>query len=59
MDAVQNYTQPASEKFRVLEEVKQAIIELRKKKASYQAITALLRETAGIDQIILNVVVTE
>ena len=49
MDAVQNYTQPASEKFRVLEEVKQAIVELRKKKASYQAITALLRDTAGID----------
>src|SRR2546425_8569599 len=49
MDAVQNYTQPASEKFRVLEDVKQAIIELRKKKASYQAITTLLRDTAGID----------
>src|SRR6267143_4977825 len=48
-EAVRNYTPPAPEKYRALEEVKECIIELRAKKASYQTITALLHDTAGID----------
>ena len=48
-EAVNNYAQPASQKYRELEEVKGCIIELRSKKASYKTIQALLRDTAGID----------
>jgi len=48
-EAVSNYTPPAPEKYRALEEVKDSIIELRKKKASYQVITTILRDAAGID----------
>ena len=48
-EAVRNYTPPAPEKYRALEEVKECIVELRAKKASYQTITALLHDTAGID----------
>jgi len=48
-EAVRNYAQPASNKYRALEQVKESIVELRSKKASYKTITALLRDTAGID----------
>lgn len=48
-EAVRHYTPPAPEKYRALEEVKECIIELRAKKASYQTITAMLHDTAGID----------
>ena len=48
-EAVRNYTPPAPEKYRALEEVKDSIVELRKKKASYQVITTILHDAAGID----------
>jgi IS30 family transposase len=48
-EAVNNYTPPPSEKYRVLEEVKESIAELRKKQASYQTIRAMLKDNAGID----------
>jgi hypothetical protein len=48
-EAVRNYTPPAPEKYRALEEVKECLIELRTKKASYQTITALLHDSAGIE----------
>lgn len=48
-EAVKNYAQPASQKYRELEEVKECIAELRSKKASYKTIQALLCDTAGID----------
>ena len=47
--AVNNYAPPESEKYQALNEVKESIIELRKRKASYQAIRAILHENAGIE----------
>jgi hypothetical protein len=48
-EAVRNYTPPAPEKYRALEEVKECLIELRSKKASYQTITTMVHDIAGID----------
>ena len=48
-EAVNNYTPPPSEKYRALEEVKESIVGLRKKQASYQTIRAMLKDNAGID----------
>ena len=48
-EAVKNYTPPAPEKYRALEEVKDSIIELRERKASYQTIRAMLHDNAGIE----------
>jgi IS30 family transposase len=48
-EAVNNYTPPPSAKYRTLEEVKESIIALRKKQASYQTIRAMLKDNAGID----------
>ena len=48
-EAVNNYAPPAPKKYRALEEVKECIIELRKKQASYQTIRAMLHDNAGID----------
>jgi IS30 family transposase len=47
--AVNNYAPPESEKYQALNEVKESIIELRKRKASYQTIRALLHENAGLE----------
>lgn len=48
-EAVKNYTPPPPEKYRALEEVKDCVIELRNKKASYQTIRAMLHENVGIE----------
>jgi IS30 family transposase len=48
-EAVNNYAPPAPKKYRALEEVKECIVELRKKQASYQTIRAMLHDNAGID----------
>lgn len=48
-EAVKNYTPPAPEKYRALDEVKESIIELRGRKASYQTIRAILHDNAGIE----------
>jgi spermidine/putrescine-binding protein len=48
-EAVKNYAPPAPKKYRALEEVKECIVELRKKQASYQTIRAMLHDDAGID----------
>jgi IS30 family transposase len=48
-EAVKNYVPPAPKKYRALEEVKECIIELRKKQASYKTIRTILRDNAGID----------
>jgi len=48
-EAVKNYTPPAPEKYRALEEVKDSIIELRERKASYQTIRAMLHDNASIE----------
>jgi IS30 family transposase len=48
-EAVKNYTPPAPEKYRALQEVKDCIDELRNKKASYQTIRAMLKENTGIE----------
>jgi hypothetical protein len=48
-EAVRNYAPPASEKYRTLDEVKESIIELRKRKASYQIIRTILQDNAGIE----------
>jgi IS30 family transposase len=48
-EAVKNYTPPAPEKYRALNEVKESIITLRERKASYQTIRAILHENAGIE----------
>jgi hypothetical protein len=48
-EAVKNYTPPAPEKYRVLNEVKESIIALRERKASYEIIRTLLQESAGIE----------
>jgi hypothetical protein len=48
-EAVKNYTPPAPEKYRALNEVKESIIALRARKASYETIRAMLHENAGIE----------
>ena len=48
-EAVKNYTPPAPEKYRALNEVKESIMALRERKASYETIRAMLHENAGID----------
>ena len=48
-EAVKNYAPPAPEKYRALEEVKECIVELRNKQASYQTIRTLLHENASIE----------
>jgi spermidine/putrescine-binding protein len=48
-EAVKNYTPPPPEKYRALEEVKDCIVELRDKKASYQTIRMILKDNAGIE----------
>lgn len=48
-EAVKNYVPPSPEKYRALEEVKECVIELRNKKASYQTIRAMLHENASIE----------
>lgn len=48
-DAVKNYTPPAPEKYRALNEVKESIMALRERKASYETIRAMLHENAGIE----------
>jgi len=48
-EAVKNYIPPPPEKYRALEEVKDCIIELRDKKASYQTIRTMLHDNAGIE----------
>jgi IS30 family transposase len=48
-EAVKNYIPPPPEKYRALEEVKDCIVELRDKKASYQTIRTILKDNAGIE----------
>jgi hypothetical protein len=48
-EAVKNYTLPVPEKYRALNEVKDSIIALRERKASYETIRAMLHENAGIE----------
>jgi hypothetical protein len=48
-EAVNNYTPPAPEKYRALNEVKESIVVLRERKASYETIRAMLHENAGIE----------
>jgi IS30 family transposase len=48
-EAVKNYTPPAPEKYRALNEVKESIVALRERKASYEIIRTLLHENAGIE----------
>ena len=48
-EAVKNYTPPAPEKYRALNEVKESIMALRERKASYETIRIMLYENAGIE----------
>ena len=48
-EAVKNYMPPAPEKYRALNEVKDSIIVLRERKASYETIRVMLHENAGIE----------
>jgi hydrogenase maturation factor len=48
-EAVNHYTPPAPEKYRALNEVKESIIALRERKASYETIRVMLHENAGIE----------
>ena len=48
-EAVKSYAPPAPEKYRALNEVKESIIALRERKASYETIRTLLHENAGIE----------
>ena len=48
-EAVKNYTPLAPEKYRALNEVKESIIALRERKASYETIRAMLHENAGVE----------
>ncbi|HEX3988688.1 MAG TPA: hypothetical protein VHZ30_04595 [Verrucomicrobiae bacterium] len=48
-EAVKNYAPPAPEKYRALNEVKESIIALRERKASYETIRVMLHENAGIE----------
>ena len=47
--AVKNYTPPAPEKYRALNEVKESIMALRERKASYETIRVMLHENASIE----------
>ena len=49
IEAVKNYAPPAPKKYRALEEVKECIIELRKKQASYKTIRTILHDNAGVE----------
>ena len=49
VEAVKNYTPPAPEKYRALNEVKESIIALRERNASYETIRVMLHENAGIE----------
>jgi hypothetical protein len=48
-EAVNHYTPPAPEKYRALNEVKESIMALRERKASYETIRVMLHENAGIE----------
>jgi hypothetical protein len=48
-EAVKNYTPPTPEKYRALNEVKESIMALRERKASYETIRAMLHDNAGIE----------
>ncbi len=48
-EAVKNYTPPAPEKYRALNEVKDSIIDLRERKASYETIRTMLHANTGIE----------
>ena len=48
-EAVNHYIPPAPEKYRALNEVKESIVALRERKASYETIRAMLHENAGIE----------
>jgi IS30 family transposase len=48
-EAVKNYVPPAPKKYRALEEIKECVIELRNKRASYQTIRTMLHDNAGIE----------
>lgn len=48
-EAVKNYTPPAPEKYRALNEVKESIMALRERQASYETIRVMLHENAGIE----------
>ena len=48
-EAVNHYTPPAPEKYRALNEVKESIMALRERKASYETIRAMLHENACIE----------
>jgi hypothetical protein len=48
-EAVNHYTPPAPEKYRALNEVKDSIIALRERQASYETIRVMLHENAGIE----------
>jgi IS30 family transposase len=48
-EAVNHYVPPAPEKYRALNEVKESIMALRERKASYETIRAMLHENAGIE----------
>jgi hypothetical protein len=48
-EAVNHYMPPAPEKYRALNEVKDSIIALRERKASYETIRVMLHENAGIE----------
>ena len=48
-EAVKNYTPPAPEKYRALNEVKESVMALRERKASYETIRVILHENAGIE----------
>jgi hypothetical protein len=48
-EAAKNYTPPAPEKYRALNEVKDSIIALRERKASYETIRVMLHENASIE----------
>jgi hypothetical protein len=48
-EAVRTYAPPAPEKYRALNEVKESIIALRERKASYETIRVMLHENAGIE----------
>ena len=48
-EAVKSYTPPAPEKYRALNEVKESIMALRERKASYETIRVMLHENAGIE----------
>lgn len=48
-EAVKSYTPPAPEKYRTLNEIKESIMALRERKASYETIRVILHDNAGIE----------